>query len=298
MSTRPDLAALDLLVRVAETGSLGAAARALQIAQPNASRALSRLERQLGVVLLNRTPTGSHLTAEGGVVVEWAREALLGVDHVVTGARSLAAQRRSQLSVAASFTIAEYLAPRWITQLRRARPDLRVSLAVGNSEKVLARVLSGEVPVGFVESAGVPRTVSSTVVATDALVVVVAPHHPWASRRRPLRAEELAAVDLVLRESGSGTRQTLVRALRKAGQRLGESNLDLASTAAIKSAAAAGDAPAVLSDLAVASEVASGALVPVPVEGLDLTRRLRAVWPTGIKLDGPVNDFVRLASGR
>lgn len=298
MTARPDLAALDLLIRVAETGSLGAAARALGIAQPNASRSLSRLERQLGVLLLTRTPTGSQLTTEGGVVVEWAREALISVDHVVTGARSLAAQRRPHLTVAASFTIAEYLAPLWITQLRQAQPDLRVSLAVGNSEEVLAQVLAGDVPVGFVESSGVPRTVSSTVVATDALVVVVAPHHPWATRRRPLRAEELAAVDLVLRESGSGTRQTLVRALRKAGVELGQSNLDLASTAAVKAAATTGDAPAVLSRLAVASEVATGGLVAVPVEGLDLTRRLRAVWPTGIKLNGSAYEFVRLAAGR
>jgi DNA-binding transcriptional LysR family regulator len=298
MSGRPDLSALELLVRVAETGSLGAAAREVGIAQPNASRAIKRLERQLGIALLTRGPTGSQLTTEGSVVVEWAREAVAGVDRVVVGARSLAAQRSPHLTVAASLTVAEYLAPTWITRMRQAHPELRVSLAVGNSEQVLSQVLSGHVPVGFIETPTVPRTVSSTAVATDTLVVVVAPRHPWADRRRPLRPDDVAAAELVLRESGSGTRQTLVRALGRAGVELGEQHLDLASTAAVKAAAAAGEAPAVLSGLAVASEVSTGALVVVPVDGLDLTRWLRAVWPAGVRLTGPPSDLVRLASGR
>ena len=73
MAARPDLVALDLLVRVAAGGSVGAAARDLDMTQPHASRLLSRLERQLGLQLLDRSPAGSRVTAEGEVVVSWAR---------------------------------------------------------------------------------------------------------------------------------------------------------------------------------------------------------------------------------
>ena len=298
MTARPDLAALDLLVRVAEGGSLGAAARAIGIAQPNASRSIARLERQLGVVLLHRGPTGSDLTAEGSVVVEWAREALAGVDRLVTGTRSLAAQERPHLTVAASFTVAEYLAPAWLSRFRQAYPDLMVSLAVGNSQQVLRQVTSGEVPLGFVETPTVRRVVHSAIVAKDALVVVVSPGHPWAGRSRSVGPEELAAASLVVREAGSGTRETLVRALAKAGMAPAESHLEMASTAAVKAAAASGDGPAVLSRLAVASELSSGALVEVPVVGLDMSRLLRAVWPVGSQLDAPASALVRLATGR
>ena len=68
-----DLGALELLVGVDDRGSLSAAARELGIAQPNASRSIGKLERQLGVVLLRRTTSGSTLTPEGTVVVHWAR---------------------------------------------------------------------------------------------------------------------------------------------------------------------------------------------------------------------------------
>lgn len=294
MSSRPDVAALDLLVRVAETGSLGAAAREVGVAQPNASRSLSRLERQLGLTLLVRTPAGSRLTTEGEVVVAWAREAITALDRVALGARSLAEQRAAHLAVAASLTVAEYLAPMWLSRFRGTHPDLHVSLEVGNSLEVVDRVERGEVGLGFVESPTVPRSLASTTVARDTLVVVVGPGHPWARRRTPVTPAELVAGDLVLREAGSGTRDTLVRALALAGRELGASRLELASTAAVKAAAAAG-APAVLSELAVATEVATGQLVGVPVTGLDLSRELRAVWLRERRPVGAAADLVRLA---
>ena len=295
MSSRPDLTALEILVGVAETGSLGAAARGLGMAQPNASRALARLERQLGLTLVVRTPGGSRLTTEGEVVVAWAREALTAMDRVVLGARSLAAERAAQLRVAASLTVAEYLAPRWLARFRATRPDLHVRLAVGNSGEVLDLVRAGRVAVGFVETPVLPRTVASTTVARDALVVVVAPAHPWARRRTPVTPEDLVAGDRVLREAGSGTRETLVRALERAGLELSGPRLELASTAAVKAAAAEGTAPAVLSELAVQAELATGQLVAVPVDGLDLGRALRAVWLPERRPEGAAAELVRTA---
>ena len=138
---------------------------------------------------------------------------------------------------------------------------------------------------------------ASTTIARDALVVVVGPDHAWARRRTPLAAADLVTGDLVLREAGSGTRETLVRALARAGLELGTSRLELASTAAVKAAAGAGEAAAVLSELAVTAELATGQLVAVPVEGLDLTRALRAVWLPDRRPAGAAADLVRVARG-
>ena len=293
MTTRPDVTALELLVRVAETGSLGAAARAMSMAQPNASRSLTRLERRLDLTLLVRSTSGSRLTTEGQVVAAWARDALTALD----GARSLVAEQAAQLTVSASLTVAEYLAPRWLAAFRRAHPDQHVSLDVGNSGRVLSQVVGGHASLGFVESPSVPRTVSSTVVARDTLVVVVAPTHPWARRRSPLRPADLVTADLALREGGSGTRETLERALAKAGLSLDASHLELASTAALKAAASEGETPAVLSELSVVAEVMTGQLVVVPVRDLDLTRALRAVWLPSRRPTGATADLLAIARG-
>lgn len=288
---RPDLEQLRLLVGIADHESLGAAARSLGMAQPNASRMLRRLERQLGLSLVLRSPTGSRLTQQGQVVVEWAREVTEATGRLVAGAKALADQTNAQLAVAASMTIAEHLVPRWLSDFRLHEMPVRINLIVCNSHDVFERIESGQCDLGFVESPGVPRGVRSTVVGSDELVVVVGQKHPWARRRRPLAAEELAATPLIVREPGSGTRISLEHHL--AGHDLVEPAVELSSNAAVKVMASGGVAPAVLSTLAVAEALESGELVAVPVEGLRLTRRLRAVWRG--ELTAPAADFVRVA---
>lgn len=67
-----DLMPFDLLLSVARLGSLGRAAEAHGISQPAASSRLRRLERQLGLVLIERSARGSRLTPQGVLVAGWA----------------------------------------------------------------------------------------------------------------------------------------------------------------------------------------------------------------------------------
>lgn len=289
----PDLAVLELLIAVGERGSLGAAARAVGVAQPNASRSLSRLERRLGLALLERSPRGSTLTAEGAVVVDWARTILDAAEQLVLAAEALRDETEVELRVAASMTVAEYLVPRWLAELRRLHPDLRLGLEVANSHDVIEALDAGELDLGFVESPTVPDRLGSARVGTDRLEVVVHPAHPWARRRRPLGPAELAATPLVVRERGSGTRTALLDAL--AGHDVTEPAMELSSNAAVRVSAAAGVAPAVLSSHAVAESLVRGDLSRVAVAGLDLDRPLHAVWREGRRLVGPSADLVRIA---
>ncbi|WP_420718536.1 LysR substrate-binding domain-containing protein [Streptomyces sp. NRRL S-813] len=291
----PDLESLRLLVLVADLGSLGRAAERLRISQPSASRRLSTLERGLGLVLVDRTRRGSRPTLAGQIVAGHARRVLDELDDLLAGAGRLRDRREAELRVAASLTIAEYLLPVWISELRARRPELYVGLQVTNSEHVPELVESGEADIGFIEGPRLSRVMSTKQVADDRLVVVVDPAHPWARRREPLSARELSRAPLVLRESGSGTRQTLDRALHLAGCERVRPLVELGSTAAVRGAVIAGTGPSVLSELAVRGDIAEGRLIGVDVEGVDLTRDLRAVWPTGRRLVGPAAELVTVA---
>ncbi|MFJ4011124.1 LysR family transcriptional regulator [Streptomyces sp. NPDC090026] len=293
----PDLGALELLLAVARHGSLGRAAREVGITQPAASSRVRSMERQLGVALVERSPRGSRLTEAGALVTDWARRVVEAAEAFDAGAQALRGRRDSRLRVAASMTIAEYLLPGWLIALRAARPDTAVSLQAGNSAAVAERLLAGEADLGFVEGLAVPEGLDGTVIGHDRLLVVAAPGHPWARRRRaPLTPEELAGAPLVLRERGSGTRQVLDSALSSHGG-LAAPLLELASTTAVKAAAVSGAGPAVLSELAVAEERASRRLVRIPVEGVRLDRDLRAVWPHGHRPTGPARDLLGLTRG-
>ncbi len=292
----PAVADLLVLLAVAEAGSVSAAARQLGIAQPNASRTLRHLERQLGLSLIDRAARGSNLTSAGSLVLDWAREVVEANDRLVTSAAALHAPRPARLAIAASQTIAEELLPRWLASLRVERPGVEVGLTVANSTEV-GRLINGGA-LGFVESPQLPASievpVKSSIVATDRLVVVVCPDHAWARRTRPVSLDELVATPLVVREPGSGTRVSFEQAVGHLT--LAAPAMELASNAAVRVAVSAGAGPAVLSELAVRSAVESGLLRAVMVDQLVIERPLRAVWATAAPTNPELLFLVELAA--
>ncbi|RIK14890.1 MAG: LysR family transcriptional regulator [Acidobacteria bacterium] len=287
------MALLELLVAVQERGSVRAAASSVGMSQPNASRALSRWERRLGLALLQRTTRGARLTREGMLIVDWARPLLASADALTSAVASLQKQSAVQVRIAASQTVAEYLVPQWLALHRAQRPDVEVRLTVANSEQVMDQVAGGKADLGFVETTALPRHLPARQVDEDQLVVVATKDHPWVVRGRPVAAEELAATPLIVREQGSGTRVALENALAAVGLRLAPPALSVESNAAVRVSAMAGVAPAVLSEHAVQEALVSGRLQAVLVTGLSLRRPLRAVWPASTWPSGAAGDVLR-----
>ena len=291
-----DLMPFDLLLSVARLGSVGMAAQAHGISQPAASTRIRRLERRLGVTLIERSPHGSRLTPHGELVAGWAQAAVDAAAALEAGITSLRERGDAVLRVVASMTVAEYLLPGWLTALHARHQHTKVTLTAGNSAEVAAAVLAGAADIGCVEGPDLPPGLTARQAGQDTLTVVVAPGHPWARRRSGITAAELAATPLVAREPASGTRRSLEAALRaQAVLERVPPEAELSSTTAIKSAVTAGIAPAVLSSLAVAPELAAGTLRAVKVTDLDLTRRLLAIWLEGRQLTGPAADLCAIA---
>ncbi len=293
----PDLVSLDLLRSVADLGSIRRAAAAHGISQPAASTRLRSLEGVVGLDLLDRSSGRAQLTPNGRAMVEWAGRVVESMEGLVEGAAALRSEATGEFHVAASMTVAEYLVPSWLIGLRASDRELRVSLAMGNSEQVIELVREGKAELGFVEGLASLAGLRSQVVHDDELLVVVAPSHRWATRGGSVSASELATTPLVLREPGSGTRDVLETALRGVGLSV-RPVVELGSTTAIKNAVASGLGPAVLSRLALRAEVEDGRLVAVPVDGVDLSRSLRAVWRRGQPLTRPARRLLGLVTER
>jgi DNA-binding transcriptional LysR family regulator len=296
----PDLAALELLADTVRLGGIGAAARLRGISQQAASQRLRGVEAQVGVPLLVRTVAGTTATPSGAVLTEWAGRLLEVAAEVDLALMSLRTQHRAHLTVAPSMTVAEHLLPRWLLllrdeQLRTGLEPTVATLAATNSALVLSAVRDGTADLGFVEGPTAPEHLPWRPIGADVLVVVVAPGHPWSRRRARLTAAELAATPLISRESGSGTRQVLAAALSVHGLVPADPILELSTSTAVREAVRAAGSPAVLSRLAVAGDLASGRLVAVPVDGVDLRRTLRAVWQQGERPPaGPARDLLAL----
>jgi DNA-binding transcriptional LysR family regulator len=271
----PSLRSLELFCSVVELGSISRAAREHRLTQPSASARLRDLERSLGVLLLSRTTRGSTPTEDGLLIAEWARTVLDAAYSFQAGADALSGTPQRGISVAASFTIAEFLLPAALAQLKSS--GHAIELQVMNSSNVLAAVRDHRAGLGFIESPAIPDDLRSYSIGGDELCVVVHPTHPW-THQRSVSAEVLASSPVILREPGSGTRESLDRAMSERGLDWAEPMFELGSTTAIKNAALQGIGPAVVSALAVKNELRAGDLVAIAIDDLDLERDLQAVW--------------------
>lgn len=210
---------------------------------------------RLGCRCAVRPGSSAGRTFAGALLADWARGVLAAAEVLDAGIASLRTVATTRLRVAASHTIAELLLPGWLATLAAQSPDTAVSLAAVNSSEAARQVLAAEADIEVVEGPD-PR--------------------------------------LVQREPTSGTRAALDRALARYLP-AAPAVLELSTASAVRSAAAAGAGPAVLSSLAVADDLAAGRLREVPVDGADLHRSLRAVWPRGQRPTGPARDLLAIA---
>jgi DNA-binding transcriptional LysR family regulator len=293
--TFPDLVSLDLFASVVDLGSVSRAAAAHGISQPSASARIAGLEQRLGIDLLHRAPGGSVPTEEGALVADWVGQLLAAADDLDAALAALRSKKGRRVRVSATRTVAEFLLPGWLVGIRDRYPATPVELEATEAAEVVARVKDGRSDLGFVESAVPAAGLSSAGVGVDRLVVVVDPDHPWARRRGRLGAGVLADTPLLAPGPGHPSRVALEEALRRVNLKLVAPAAELDQTAALKGAAIAGQGPAVLSRSAVEPDVLAGRLVVVEVDGVDLERRLRALWSPSRAPVGPAADLLAVA---
>src|SRR5699024_7528445 len=218
------LQTLQLFVAVADHGSIGAGARSVEMAQPNASHQITDIETRLNTLLRHRSTQGSvaansgMLFADDALMVMYAapaRELLHAAEQLKARmASNQQAMQQVQLHVGASLTIADALLPRWLTALQQTFPKVHIDVAADNSSAVIHAVRQGDLDLGFIETPYVPVGLNTAVIQDDELIVATAPWHPWAHSQRAISLEELAETPLVVREQGSGTRDGLDKLLR------------------------------------------------------------------------------------
>lgn len=265
---------LAAFIAAVETGSVTAAAEALELTQSAASKRILTLEQRLGVRVLERGRLGVTATAAGRVLYPEAQQALSALRHAAAVVATHAAETPT-LRLAASHTIGGFLLPGWLTGFRTSQArSARAQVEIVNSQGVLASVRAGVAEIGFIESLDPTEGLEELTILHDEIVAVVASDHRWA-RLRAIGARSLLDDAYHTRELGSGTRSVAAAALAGAGIEL-TPTVETASTQSLKRAVLE-DGFTLISRLAVEAETRAGTLCAVPVAGVDLTRPLRAV---------------------
>lgn len=178
-----ELQQLRYVVAVAETNSFTRAAERCLVVQSALSHQVARLERELGARLFDRTSRRVRLTAAGTAFLPAARQCLEAAERAAAEAAAAVGQVRGRLAVGLIPTVAAVDIPAALRDFRRDYPDVRISLRVGASEKLVEQVKEGLIDVAFLglPTTAEPRGVEARELARDRLVAVVPPDHPLAT---------------------------------------------------------------------------------------------------------------------
>lgn len=268
-----DPSSLRLFLAAVELGSVSKAAARMQVSQPSATTKLQKLERQLGVALLERTPTGSVPTDAGSRLAPVCGEALAAVTTLVDRAESIRTEA-DRLTIAATRHVADHFLPGWLAPLA----GHRVSVIELDTLRVARAVRDGEAAVGFTEGPAAPLGLRSNVVAVEDVLAVVGRGHPWYGRRSTVRADELVTATTIWSQPGSGTRDVVSAAFTEHGLGTSGEVIEVDNASAARLAAMTGSGVAFLPSCWVTPHLASGSLANLPVREPRIELPIRIVW--------------------
>lgn len=259
---------LDVFLTTAHTGNISRAAEQLSMSQSAASSALKDLEQQFDIQLFDRVGKKLQLNELGRQLQPRAEELL---ERAAELEEALGKHAQSgPLKVGATLTIGNYLAVKLMARYMENDPAAQVSLEVANTADISKKVLNFELDVGLIEGEIHHPELDVARWREDELVVFCAPEHPYAKLVQ-LSEKHLREAAWILREQGSGTRQTFDRAMHGL---LPELNiiLELQHTEAIKQSVKAQLGIGCLSRIALTEAFGNGSLVPLKIKNRDLHR--------------------------
>lgn len=268
-----DLKRLEIFCRVVEQKSFSRAALRLGISQPSVSEHMRLLEESLGERLLDRLGREATPTAAGQTLLPYARRLLRLRDEALQALQQFRGELRGDLPLGASTIPGSYLLPQHLARFKQQHPAVRAILQIASSAVIVDRVMEGEYEVGVVGSRREDQRLAFAPLFRDRLVLAVPAGHRLAGRKS-VSLEDLAGETLIVREPGSGTRNTLEAALKRAGKSLADFNVvaEMGSPEAIRQGVRAGIGAAILSSHAIEAELQHGELVAITLQGVDLER--------------------------
>ena len=202
--------------------------------------------------------------------------------------------RQGRLSLVA-ITTASYFAPRLLGEFTKLYPGIDVSLRVTNKEQVLASIADKQDDLYFLGAPPVEIDVVAMPIMDNPIVVLAAPDHPLAKKKR-ISLERIAQEPWLMREKGSGTRNAIERRFAEKGIAL-HPRLELGSNEAIKQAILAGLGISALSLHTLALN-APGQFAVLDVEEFPIQRHWYAVYPSGRQLSVVARAFLDYLLGR
>ena len=289
---RISLHKLEVLSHVVKLGGVGRAAEKLFVAQPVVTAHIRSLERRLGVELFYRDGRQLRLTEVGEAVHAWAEDVLARTrecDRLLCG---LSDGSTGRVVMGASQSVGSYLLPRVLASFRANHPNAELRLGISTSERAIEDTRTGAVDFSVVVTEPNLELAGMTVeqIGTEELILVSSPYsEPYED---VISVQDLARLPFI--DTGEGSiRGTFVeQRLSAAGFADRNVVLELGHPEATKRAAQEGLGVTLLSRTAVRSELESGLLREVRIQGIDIVVPISLVRRAGKRISTMHNELI------
>ncbi len=209
-----ELRQLQALIAIADHGSFSAAATALHTVQSNVSSHIARLERELGVQLVDRQ--SGRLTEEGAAVLERARRVSAEIEAAVADVAALRHEITGTARIGMIGTTARWLAPPLLDRMAAVHPKVRLLIGDGTTATLEPLLAAGSLDAAVVNLPQSNPDLAERPLFDEDLVLVVPPDHPLAGRER-VTMGDLDGLSLLLPVPGTNFRKEIEDASLAAG---------------------------------------------------------------------------------
>ena len=275
-----DIHQLKIFASVYKNKSFTRASEELLISQPTISEHVRNLEADLNVKLFDRLGRTIVPTREAEILFPKACQVLDDIENIEDSMQAASTEVKGKLIFGASTIPGTYILPLEAYTFKQQYPDVFFEIIIEDSSKITNLILNHDLLCGIVGARVESDRLEFKPLIEDELILVAA---KGLIDKKSIQLKDIFTIPFLLREKGSGTRQTLEYSLE---YHLGEKYTDvnnlnivasLGSTGAIIQALKAGLGASILSRIAVQEELANGSLVEIPIKKLQMKRKFYLV---------------------
>lgn len=281
---------LKIFLAVVDFGSMTNAAKNLYITQPSVSQAIGEIEEYYNIKLFERLSRKLYITEAGEEFLSYARHIISLYDDMEQ--KMGQSRRTSTLRIGASVTIGTHLLGQISREFLKNNGDIQIEAIVDNTKFIEEKVLNSSIDFGLVEGLIHSEDIVNIPFMEDELVLVCSPDHPF-TEKQSITIEELSKAEIILRESGSGTRELFENAMISKGQ-----NLNIKwicnNSEAIKNAVMANIGLSIISKMSVMEEIKEGKLHTIFVEDMRFKREFNIIYHKNKYITEPIREFWRI----
>ena len=271
-----DFRQLETFVQVARLKSFSKAAEILFITQPTVTNHIQNLEKELGLVLINRYGKSTSLTDAGELLYKYAIDILNSCEMAKFDLASQKSQIKGHLHIYSSSVPRKYLLPEVIKNFLNEYSDVSFTVSDKDSRMVIESILDGETDFGIVGAKYPTNNIEYIDLMEDRLLLVTpnTPEYPD-ENYSAISIDVLLENNLLFREEGSGTRSLIEKVLKKSHLPLDKLKISafVGDTETIKELITLGVGISFLSEKSIKSDIQLGKIKAFYIENLDFSRK-------------------------